>query len=308
VLSAVAFAGGGVLGLIAAILRTAPVAPLRWVASAYVQLIQGTPLLLQLFVLYFGANLVGIRVDAWSAAALGLSLYTGAFLGEIWRGAIEAVPVSQWEAARSLGLGYGLQLLLIVIPQTVRFRDSAHHRLPGPGYQEHLTRLDHWLRGVDPDRPAGQQRHLSAIACIRDCGDDVFRAVLALSIAAQRLNGALICRSAGPSRPGLAPTQRFRSPSRARPGSIMTIVYRTLATGTENGRAPLVFVEDHSRLEAARFRSEPGDNVEDVPVLSAAGLHSDRAGGKTGAGWLASGERWDSRDGPVTPVKRVRDQ
>ena len=119
-LSAVAFLGGGVVGLVVAVLRTAPVRPLRWAMSGYVQLFQGTPLLLQLFVVFFGANLLGFTVDPWSAAALGLTLYTSAFLGETWRGSIEAVPVTQWEAGRSLALSYGQQLRLIILPQACR--------------------------------------------------------------------------------------------------------------------------------------------------------------------------------------------
>jgi polar amino acid transport system permease protein len=109
-----------VVGLAVAILRVAPIRPLRLAMIGYVQLFQGTPLLLQLFVVFFGADLLGFEVDAWSAAALGLTLYTSAFLGEIWRGSIEAVPAAQWEAARGLALRYGQALRLVILPQAVR--------------------------------------------------------------------------------------------------------------------------------------------------------------------------------------------
>ena len=119
-LSAVAFLGGLVMALVIALMRTAGGRLPRMVSAAYVELFQGTPLLMQLFMLFFGANILGLPVSAWSAAAIGLTLYTSAFLGEIWRGCIEAVPRPQWDAARALGLRYPHQIVLIVIPQALR--------------------------------------------------------------------------------------------------------------------------------------------------------------------------------------------
>jgi polar amino acid transport system permease protein len=75
---------------------------------------------MQLFVLFFGMNIIGIKVNAWTAAAIGLTLYTSAFLGEIWRGCIQAIPKGQWEAAQSLGLNYLHQIVLIIFPQALR--------------------------------------------------------------------------------------------------------------------------------------------------------------------------------------------
>jgi His/Glu/Gln/Arg/opine family amino acid ABC transporter permease subunit len=72
--------------------------------AAYVQLFQGTPLLMQLFLAYFGLALLGVNVSAWVAAALALTLYSSAFLTEIWRGCVNAMPKGQWEAAQSLAL------------------------------------------------------------------------------------------------------------------------------------------------------------------------------------------------------------
>lgn len=119
-LSLVAFAGGLAMGIVVALARTASRPALRGLAGGYVELFQGTPLLMQLFVVFFGANIIGLSVSAWGAAALGLTLYTSAFLGEIWRGCIESVPKGQWEAARALGLHYWAQVRLVVIPQAVR--------------------------------------------------------------------------------------------------------------------------------------------------------------------------------------------
>ncbi|MDG4889940.1 MULTISPECIES: amino acid ABC transporter permease [unclassified Mesorhizobium] len=119
-LSAIAFAGGGVVGLIVALLRTSPSKVLRTISYLYIELFQGTPLLMQLFVIYYGVALVGLDVNAWVAAAIGLTAHASAFLGEIWRGGIEAVPRGQTEAARALGLSYRHRMLDIVLPQAFR--------------------------------------------------------------------------------------------------------------------------------------------------------------------------------------------
>ncbi len=119
-LSAIAFAGGGALGLAIALLRVSPARPLRWTAIAYIRVFQGTPLLLQLFLAFFGAGLVGLSISPLAAAAFGLSLNAAAFLGEIWRGAIQAVPAGQLEAARALGLRYRPRMLRVVAPQALR--------------------------------------------------------------------------------------------------------------------------------------------------------------------------------------------
>jgi polar amino acid transport system permease protein len=85
-----------------------------------VQLFQGTPLLMQLFLAYFGLALFGINVPAWLAAGLALTLYASAYLTEIWRGCVDAVPRGQWEASSSLALGFGEQLRHVILPQALR--------------------------------------------------------------------------------------------------------------------------------------------------------------------------------------------
>ena len=120
VLSLIAFVGGGVVGglLLFARLSGGPVADR--LIGLYVQVFQGTPLLMQLFLAYFGIALFGINTSPWVAAALALTLYTSAFLAEIWRGCVDAVPKGQWEAAQSLALNFREQLLHVVLPQAVR--------------------------------------------------------------------------------------------------------------------------------------------------------------------------------------------
>jgi polar amino acid transport system permease protein len=120
-LSAVAFAGGLLAGLGVALLRVAPWRAPRALAAAYIGLFQGTPVLLQLFLVYYGlAVLTGVRIDPWPAVALAFTLYAAAFLGEIWRGAIQSVPQAQWEAARALALSWPRAMRLVVLPQAVR--------------------------------------------------------------------------------------------------------------------------------------------------------------------------------------------
>ena len=120
-LSVFSFAGGGAIGLLVALMRTSSPRWLRTVAGAYVQLFQGTPLLIQLFVVFFLPTYFNLEVSALSAAAIGLSLNAGAFLGEVWQGAIQSVPRGQWDAASALGLHRLRVLQLVVFPQAIRF-------------------------------------------------------------------------------------------------------------------------------------------------------------------------------------------
>jgi polar amino acid transport system permease protein len=119
-LSLIAFAGGGLVGLALLTARLARLPGARTVVALYVQVFQGTPLLMQLFLTYFGLALVGIDVSPWLAATLALTLYTSAFLTEIWRGCVDAVPKGQWEAAAALALNLGEQLRYVVAPQALR--------------------------------------------------------------------------------------------------------------------------------------------------------------------------------------------
>ncbi len=119
-LSAIALAGGACGGALLAAMRLAGPRWLRRIAQTFVYLVQGTPLLVQLFLAYFGAAFAGLDVPPLVAAAVAFTLYASAFLGEIWRGALEAVPSGQSEAARSLGLSRWRVMRLVVIPQAVR--------------------------------------------------------------------------------------------------------------------------------------------------------------------------------------------
>ncbi len=119
-LSAIGFVCGCVAGLGIALARTSGVPLVERITAGYIALFQGTPLLMQLFVVYYGLALVGIKVDAWAAVSVGLTLHASAYLGEIWRGAIEAVPRGQTEASKALALGYVSRMKDVVLPQALR--------------------------------------------------------------------------------------------------------------------------------------------------------------------------------------------
>ncbi len=119
-LSLIAFIGGGIVGLMLLVLRLSKVRGSDAFVGGYVQLFQGTPLLMQLFLAYFGIALFGIKTSAWVAASVALTLYTSAFLAEIWRGCVAAIPKGQWEASGSLAMSFSEQLRYIVLPQAIK--------------------------------------------------------------------------------------------------------------------------------------------------------------------------------------------
>ncbi len=119
-LSLIAFVGGGVVGLILLLLRLRAGRFLSVLLSSYVQLFQGTPLLMQLFLAYFGIALLGVDVSAWTSASIALTFYTSAYLSEIWRGCVASIPKGQWEASTSLALSFTEQLRHVILPQARR--------------------------------------------------------------------------------------------------------------------------------------------------------------------------------------------
>src|SRR5690606_5832659 len=119
-LSVIALIGGSIGGLVIALCRTSDNRVLRGFARSVILVFQGTPLLLQLFLIFFGFPIIGLEVNPWIAAGAALVLNTSAFLGDIWRGCIEAVPHGQTEAAKALNLGYVNRMRHVVLPQAFR--------------------------------------------------------------------------------------------------------------------------------------------------------------------------------------------
>lgn len=121
VLSLIALIGGGVLGLLVTMMRISKNRFLRGVSRFFIAFVQGTPLLMQLFIIFFGIPiLLGFDVPAFLSASIALILYSAAYLADIWRGSVEAIPKAQWEAGTALGLSWLEQFRFVILPQAVK--------------------------------------------------------------------------------------------------------------------------------------------------------------------------------------------
>lgn len=119
-LTIISFSLGLGIAIVAAVVRILNIKILSEFAEIYIWIFRGTPLLVQLFIVYFGLPIVGITLDVWAAAIIALSLNIGAYASEAVRAAIISVPKGQWEAATSLGMSYGKTLRRIIAPQATR--------------------------------------------------------------------------------------------------------------------------------------------------------------------------------------------
>lgn len=111
---------GSILGMLIALARISPIKPLRWLAFSYVSVFRGTPLLIQILMIYFGLPNYGIVIEPIAASLLALSLFAAAYLSENFRAGISAVDKGQWEAGWAMGMGYWKILWRIVLPQGLR--------------------------------------------------------------------------------------------------------------------------------------------------------------------------------------------
>jgi polar amino acid transport system permease protein len=118
--SLLAFVGGTAAGFVVALCRTSKSGLLRNASMVYIQIVQGTPVLIVLFLSYYGLSVLGIKLSPMVAAMLAMSIYASAYLGEIWRGCIEAVPKTQWEASECLGFNRFEQLQKVILPQAAK--------------------------------------------------------------------------------------------------------------------------------------------------------------------------------------------
>ncbi|MBD0417181.1 amino acid ABC transporter permease [Oryzicola mucosus] len=119
-LALIALVGGSIAGSVLTLMRVSSNAILSRIAQFYIFVVQGTPLLVTLFIAYFGASYVGFAVQPLVAIAVAFSFYAAAFLGDIWRGAIQSVPGGQHEGAHALGLSRVAAMRYIIIPQAIR--------------------------------------------------------------------------------------------------------------------------------------------------------------------------------------------
>lgn len=119
-LSVLSFIVGGLAGFVVALMRTSHSQILRTVSAIYIQIVQGTPVLIILFLTFYGLAIYGFKLPPMVAATVAMTIYSSAYLGEIWRGCIEAVPVQQWEASTALAMNRWQQLRYVILPQAVR--------------------------------------------------------------------------------------------------------------------------------------------------------------------------------------------
>jgi cystine transport system permease protein len=119
-LTIISFVLGLVVALVVALMRLSAVPVVSWIARVYVSLIRGTPLLLQLFIIFFGLPSLGVEFNPWTAAILAFTLNVGGYAAEVIRSAILSVPKGQWEAAATIGMSYSTTLRRVVLPQATR--------------------------------------------------------------------------------------------------------------------------------------------------------------------------------------------
>lgn len=119
-LTAISFVLGVVLALLLALMRLSGVRSLAVIARTYVSLVRGTPLLLQLFIIFYGLPSLGVTIDPFPSAVIAFTLNVGGYASEVVRAAILAVPRGQWEAASTVGMGYTTTLRRVVLPQATR--------------------------------------------------------------------------------------------------------------------------------------------------------------------------------------------
>jgi polar amino acid transport system permease protein len=119
-LSAIGFTFGGIGGLGIALCRSSGSKILERISSAFIEVFRGTPLLLQLFIVYYGVALLDLPISPWLGVSIAFMLHASAFLGEIWRGSIQAIPHGQSEAAAALGIHYWTRMRYIILPQALK--------------------------------------------------------------------------------------------------------------------------------------------------------------------------------------------
>ncbi|MFI9484835.1 amino acid ABC transporter permease [Promicromonospora sp. NPDC052451] len=119
-LAVASFAIGLVLALVVALLRLSPNPVVSWIGRAYISLIRGTPLLVQLFIIFYGLPELGVRIEPWPSAIIAFSMNVGGYAAEVVRAAILSVPKGQWEAGWTVGMSPARTLGRIILPQAAR--------------------------------------------------------------------------------------------------------------------------------------------------------------------------------------------
>lgn len=196
ILSAIAFVGGGIIGFLVMLMRISSIGWLKTISWLYVEFFEGTPLLLQLFLAFFGLSiLLGVNLSPLQAATLALTAFTSAFLADIWRGSIAAIPQGQWEAASALGFGYFKKLRLVILPQALKLSIA-----PTVGFAVQVikgTSLASVIGFTELSRAAAQINNvtLRSLLVFSLAGLIYFCLCYPLSLLSQRLEGSMTYKS-----------------------------------------------------------------------------------------------------------------
>ncbi len=119
-LTAMGLVGGGIAGFFLALARVSPAAWLRVMAGTYIQIVQGIPVLMILFLSFYGLGLMGFQLPPIVAAGISMTIYVSGYFAEIWRGSIQSVPKPQWEGSASLAMTRPQQFRYVILPQALR--------------------------------------------------------------------------------------------------------------------------------------------------------------------------------------------
>lgn len=119
-LAVLTFAIGLIIAILTALARISKIGVLDRIARIYISIIRGTPLLVQLYIIFYGLPSIGITIDSYLAAVIGFSLNVGAYASEIVRASIQSIPKGQWEASYSIGMTYSQALKRVILPQAAR--------------------------------------------------------------------------------------------------------------------------------------------------------------------------------------------
>jgi His/Glu/Gln/Arg/opine family amino acid ABC transporter permease subunit len=186
-------------GLAASLAQESRSQALDRLARFYIWFVRGTPTLIQIFIVYFGLPQFGLRLSPYVAGVLALGVNSGAFVAEILRSGLNAVPKHQRESARALGMRWLPEMWLVVLPQVLRVTLPSAHQRGDHAAQEHFAPVRHHGDGADPVLANGNRPHLPPVRVLHRGGADLPRPHHRARGGSQRLGAAFASRARHPA-------------------------------------------------------------------------------------------------------------